>query len=167
MDMIRLRISYAFIRARTRLSWREVRFGLDNALLDPYAAVERAMEEVEELDQPSLVLLELAAAGRRDPVRDLVDPLASAEPAGSDDSIRDKWLYLVLAWIWEHRAEDPNPLERVDYVYADFDYPEALAAFVRWMPMQGPDLGSREANEQRLFQRWKEYLDATAPLYAP
>ncbi|RYE51739.1 MAG: hypothetical protein EOP21_00575 [Hyphomicrobiales bacterium] len=27
------------------------------------------------------------------------------------------------------------------------------------MPMDEPDLGSRELNERRLYERWKRYLD--------
>jgi hypothetical protein len=73
---------------------------------------------------------------------------------------------LVLAWIYEHRGAFLDPLQTVEEVYADFGYPERIAGFVRYMPMDGPDLGSREANEQRLMERWKEYLDATAPTYA-
>jgi hypothetical protein len=73
----------------------------------------------------------------------------------------------VLAWFYEHRAEVPDPLQRVEEVYADFGYPEQLAKFVRYMPMEGPDLGSREANERRLFERWKRYVDDVASKYFP
>jgi hypothetical protein len=85
----------------------------------------------------------------------------------SEDEIRDKWLYLVLAWLYEHRAEVPDPLQRVEEVYADFGYPEQLANFVRYLPMEGPGLGSREANERRLFERWKRYIDGAASKFSP
>jgi hypothetical protein len=72
----------------------------------------------------------------------------------------------VLAWFYEHRGEVPDPLLRVEEVYADFGYPEQIAKFVRYMPMEGPDLGSREANEHRLFERWKRYIEEVAPTYS-
>jgi hypothetical protein len=65
----------------------------------------------------------------------------------------------VLAWLYERRDELPDPLACVDEVYADFDYPPQIARLVRYMPMDGPDLGSREANERRMFERWREYLE--------
>ncbi len=46
MDIVRLRISYQFVRERTRVSWRDVRFGLVNELLDPQAPVELAVDLV-------------------------------------------------------------------------------------------------------------------------
>ncbi len=166
MDIVHLRIPYQFIRDRTRMSWRETRFGLANDLLDPQAPVELAVDQLDELAEPSAAVLELAGAGKDEPTSGLVEQLANDDHPRSDDEIRDKWLYIVLAWIHEHRDAFPDPLQTVEEVYADFGYPEQMAKFVRYMPMEGPDLGSREANECRLFERWKRYLDEVAPTYA-
>ena len=153
-----MRIPYRFIRDRTRLSWRDIRFGLRNELLDPEAPAALATDRVGELEESPAVLLELAVVSENEPMMELVERLAECEPQRSEDEIRRKWLYLVLAWIYEHRHEHSDPLQRVEEVYADFGYPEEVASFVRYMPMVGPDLGSREANERRLFERWKQYI---------
>jgi len=167
VDIVRLRIPYRFLRNRTRMSWRDVRFGLVNELLEPQAPVELAVDQVSERAESSEALLQLAGAGKDEPTLELVEQLADHEPPRSEDEIRDKWLYLVLAWIYEHRDDYPDPLQLVEEVYADFGYPEQIAKFVRYMPMEGPDLGSREANERRLFERWKRYLAEVAPTYSP
>lgn len=159
MDLVRLCIPYAFIRKRTNVSWRDIHFGLVNQLLAPDAPIALAVDQVDELADPPAALLDLAGAGKNQPTLELVERLAEGEPGHSDDEIRSKWLYLVLAWLYEHRHEDSDPLQRIEEVYADFGYPEQLAGFVRYMPMAGPDLGSREANERRLFERWKQYVD--------
>lgn len=154
-----MRIPYRFVRERTRLSWRDIRFGLVNELLDPEAPVALANDQVDELEAPSAALLDLAGVGDDVPTMELVERLAESEPQRSEDEIRHKWLYLALAWIYERRHAYSDPLQRVEEVYADFGYPEQIASFVRYMPMVGPDLGSREANERRLFERWKQYID--------
>ena len=164
MDIVRLRIPYSFIRVRTPVTWRDVRFGLTNDLIASRTAVDLAIERITDPVDPLLV--ELAAEQVNERILDIVERLAESEPYRSDSEIRDKWLYLVLAWLYEHRQDDPDPLQRVEEVYADFEYPERLAAFVRYMPTEGPDLGSREANERRLMERWKGYLDETAPRFA-
>jgi hypothetical protein len=165
MDIVRLRIPYRFVRDRTSMSWRDVRFGLVNELLDPQVPIELAVDQVGELTEPSAALIELAGASKNEPILEFVDQLANAEPPRSEDVTRDKWLYLVLAWIYEHRDVYADPLQRVEEIYADFGYPEQVAKFVRYMPMEGPDLGSREENERRLFERWKQYLDGLSPTY--
>ena len=165
MDIVRLCVPYRFVGERTSVCWRDVRFGLLNELLDAQAAIEMAVDQVGEREDPSSSLLELAGAGKNEPIMDLVEQLAGGESPRSEEEIRNKWLYLVLAWIYERRDEDPDPLQRVAEVYADFGYPEQIASFVRYMPMEGRDLGSREANERRLFERWKRYLDEAAALH--
>lgn len=164
MDIV-LRIPYEFIRDRARMSWREVRFGRVNELLDHLVPVALAAEQLAELEHPSTAIIDLAGADKNEPTLGLVEQLADGEPQRSEDEIRNKWLYLVLAWIYEHRDGYPDPLQWVEEVYANFGYPEQIAKFVRYMPMDGPDLGSREANERRLFERWKRYLDETASAY--
>lgn len=52
-----------------------------------------------------------------------------------------------------------DPLDDVETVYAEFDYPPEVGRFVRYMPSDEPDLGSRERNEARLVEKWERYLE--------
>jgi len=162
-----LHIPYQFIKPRVRLSWRDIRFGLANDLLAPEAPVEFAIDQAERFQGPPAVQRDLAGAGNDAQVLDLVERLAESESRCPDDEIRRKWLYLALAWVYEHRNRYSDPLQEVEKIYADFDYPERVSSFVRYMPMVGPDLGSREANERRLLDRWKEYLDSVGGRFSP
>jgi hypothetical protein len=82
-----------------------------------------------------------------------------------EEEVREQWLYLTLAWIFEHMAEHSDPLRAVEEVYADFGYPASIANFVRYMPQDGPDLGSLKANEQRLVERWRNFIDERSAHY--
>lgn len=166
MDVVRLCIPYAFIRERARLNWCDIKFGIVNELLDPKAPRAFAIDQVGEIDDPAAALVDLAGAGENEPAIELVKQIADRAPQCSEDEVRGKWLYLVLAWIYERRHEISDPLQRVEEVYADFRYPERIASFVRYMPMVGPDLGSREANESRLLERWKQYVDDMRRIYS-
>jgi hypothetical protein len=165
VDLIKLSITPDFIRERTHLTWREALFGIDNELLSPGAGADFAAAQLAVQDDPAPALVELASLGRGEPTRDLVEQLAAAEPQQDPDIIRSKWLYLALAWIFEHKDNYPDPLRTVEEVYADFSYPDAVASFVRYMPMDELDLGSREANERRLYEKWKRYLENASSEY--
>jgi hypothetical protein len=167
MELIKLSMPPAFICERAHLTWREVLYGIENDLLAPGAAVDFAGDEVAAKDDSPPTLVELAGLGRDEPTRPLVEQLANTEPAQDADRIRDKWLYLVLAWIFEHRASYRDPLQTVEEVYADFGYPPHIAGFVRYMPSDEPDLGSQDVNERRLYQKWRQYLDEASAEYAP
>jgi len=132
-----LLIPTSFIAARTRLSRRELQYGVDRHYVLPQAATE------------------------------LAAPPPTEEPAPSDDDLRDKWLYLTLAWLHAQPASARDRLLAVEEVYSHFDYPEAIVGFVGYMPMVGPDLGSPEAHIERMMTRWQAYLDEAAPRWAP
>lgn len=159
MDLIRLNICYAFLHERIRPTWQSVRFGLQHGLIDPEVPRELALEQIAGTAAPPRALLDIASADRSDLITQLLDRLVVDETESTYEQLRAEWLYLALAWTYEHRKEYSDPLQRVEEIYADFGYPERIASFVRYMPMDGPDLGSREANEQRLFERWRRYLD--------
>lgn len=91
-------------------------------------------------------------------MRHLVQTLAAAEEPAHDTSTRETWLYLVMAWVYEHRSEMGDPLGVVERIYTDFDYPESISGLVRYMPSDIPDLGSLKANEDRLMTCWESFL---------
>jgi hypothetical protein len=154
-----------FAIERAILSWQDVQFGIVNDLLDPDAAIDLAAQQVADSESPSETLVELAGTKRGSAPGDLVTRLAADERAVSETELREKWLYLVLSWLYDQRATNPDPLRSVEEVYADFGYPQEVAAFVRYMPADGPSLGSKEANERQLLQRWGAFLDACALRY--
>ena len=54
-----------------------------------------------------------------------------------------------------------DPLAEVEKIYEDFNYPEEIESFVRYMPPKDgydPSLYSYEENLIRLFENWKSYL---------
>lgn len=166
MDLIKLEITSDFVRAHTKLTWRDVLFGMENELLAPRAAVDLAVDRLATDPEPPPALVELAGLTAGDPSMDLVERLAIAEKGVALELIHRKWLYLVLAWLFVHQEEYTDPLQTVEEVYADFGYPETIVPFVRYMPMTGPDLGSKEANESRLYEKWRAYLQEASEEYA-
>ena len=72
------------------------------------------------------------------------------------------WLFLALAWVYEHRADYVEPLEVVEMIYADFEYPDEIQGIVRFMP---PPPGAATGNPA-IEGRWKDYLTRKAAEYA-
>ena len=159
-------IPYEFISQRVPMTWTDVRFGLDNQLLKPKAAIDKATQQLCDTDAASKEVVELASLVESESVIDLVTHLAKAETEPSNEIVKAKWLYLVLAWLFENRESLVDPLQIVEGVYSDFDYPRQIKSFVRYMPMKEPNLGNREQNEARLFDHWKAYLDSEEKRFA-
>lgn len=158
MEQLTLKIPFGFIETTLgRPTWRDTLFGLENQLLDPDAVSDLAAAEVDQPHPPD-ALIELLSADAGEPILQHVEALTEREPPPPESLTTQKWLYLTLAWLFEHRDELPDPLASVETVYAEFDYPEEIAGFVRYMPADDPDLGDRKLNEDRMMGRWEHYL---------
>lgn len=165
MEFVKLQIPAEFIQDRTHLTWRQVLFGLENELISPEVAVDLAIQQLGNESDSSPALVELAILSEGEPGLHLVQRLAGAEPDEEFGEIQGKWLYLVLAWIFDHKNIYSDPLGAVEMVYADFGYPKKMAGFVRYMPMLDASLGSKEANVERLYDKWKSFIDEASVQY--
>jgi hypothetical protein len=159
-------IPYDFIRQRVTIGWTEIKFGLDHQLLKPEGAIDKAMEQLCTSSETSKDLVELATMANSESVADLVSSLAGHELPAPDQFVKDKWLYIVLAWVYENQKLLIDPLQIVEEVYADFDYPQQIVSFVRYMPTEDLNVGNLEQNEARLFRSWRNYLSEMKDRFA-
>lgn len=160
--MISEKIPYQFISRNSEIGWNELLFGLKHQLISEKAAIDKAVERLCGNSPTSEEETLLAGASVKEPIIEFVERLAKAEISPSIESIKSKWLYLILSWLLENKDKIADPLAVVEEVYSDFDYLPEVAPFVRYMPMVGPDLGSIEENEKRLFRLWKDYVGRAA-----
>jgi len=167
MNEVNAHIPLAFIQSRTRLSWRDVKLGLERQLISASVAIDHATSQLVGSTQPRPEEVELAGSSLSDPIIDLVSQLSSQEAPEPQEHNEAKWLYLMLAWTYQNRNSLSDPLGVVEAVYSDFGYPSEIAHFVRYMPMVGENLGSREMNEARLIVYWERYLERAAERFAP
>lgn len=145
---LELRIPLDFIEARAgRLTWRELAFGLDAGFVDTHAVREALATQRRRSKGGRVVDLRAFARGKEQP-RAKLERLARREPEQLHELIRDKWLFLVLAWLYEHRDERRDPLGDLERVYAAFDYPETMSRFVPYLPPPPGEEHDVEANWQ-------------------
>lgn len=157
-----LTIPLDFIEARAgRLTWRELAYGLDAGLLDPRAAREVVATRSGGGRGATGRVVDLHAFARgrsAEHARAKLERLARREPEQLHELIRDKWLFLVLAWLFEHRGARPDALGEVEQVYAAFDFPECMEGFVPYLP--SPD-GARKD----VIGNWGEFVRARQAEY--
>ena len=103
--------------------------------------------------EPDPTEIAIASSSENEPILESVRNLAAQESSTCGSAVSMKWLCLLLTWIYENREAFPDTLALVEEIYADFDYPKELAPFVRYMPSNEPDLGSKERNEERMIAK--------------
>ena len=139
----------------------ELAYGYRLAWITPEVAVSLALAGLGVVPDPPTAYEELALllSDRFDQVPDLMNELeGEAGPTGRDARV---WLFLALSWIYDHRTEFSDPFSNVEQLYDDFDYPEEIEGFVRFLPVaEGVPTGAAA-----LYGRWSEYLEAAGAEY--
>ena len=158
--MVTAHISFEFLkRLRAMPSWAEIAYGFERQLLPPNVVIDYAMDKIATADEPNDDELAIASSSLNDSIAERVKKLATEDEANDEDALRVRWANILLAWIYEHRDGMDDPLSVVEEIYADYNYPEEFGPFVRYMPSDAPDLGSVEANEQRMIASIGEYVE--------
>jgi hypothetical protein len=153
---VRLELDYDFIRRiNIELDAEDLRLGVSLALISAATAVNLAADSV--------------ARGSVDPIILGIAEVDSHDAASARQALRAtdldevdlfppqavrKWVYLELRAAYELRDRLQDPLGFVEDVYASFDYPPAVASFVRYMP---PPPGA-PIGEEALYARWRVFL---------
>lgn len=157
-------IPFSFVRIHLDLTWDDVLWGLQEGWLEPASVVEYAVSRLEEDKDCDSSVVDLAGltAGELAQVSTLLEGVASGPDGQQQAESRKRWLYLALSWVYEHSEDFPDPLGIVEELYADFDYPQEMRSFVRYMPPEDdyePQAHTTTENIDRLFKKWREYLD--------
>lgn len=158
-------LSLSFILDKVTLNWAEVLWGYEQGYLSWSSIIQLAEQRLTEgSENPSEIELASFTKEQASQVNDRLRDFVGTIPSDSQEQIKKKWLFLVLAWVYEKRTNFPEPLETVEIIYSDFDYPEEISNFVRYMPpLDGydPSKYTREENVGRLYKKWAQYLSDT------
>lgn len=154
-----------FVLSHVSLTWREILWGYDHGWINWEGLTALATRQLVPNDPTPPAEVELAGLVVEESTRarDLAEDLASQERSLSEEVIRKKWLYLILRWLFENRERAADPFALVDELYSDFDYPDEIAPFVRYMPPEDgydPSKHSGTENYDHMLQQWRDYLIA-------
>ena len=161
-DLIKFLMPAEFVVARVILTPGELAYGYLQGWLADADAVSVAVAGLGLVTQapPSYEELALLLSDDYGRIPALISDLW--EHSDSHDDCAGVWLFLALNWVFDHRAMHSDPLAIVEQLYADFDYPDAIEGFVRFMPArQGDSVG-----ESALYDRWKVYLDNSREIFS-
>ncbi len=162
MSILLRPVPYSFICEHVVLTWRDALWGYERQLIHWSDIVEIARDRLLRGSDNSLEI-ELSSLGKPEAqyTGELLRALAGADSEESGKDSDKKWLFLMLAWLFKNKESISDPLDEVERIYAEFDYPPEVACFVRYMPATDGYDSSRHSTEEnmaRLFSKWEQYL---------
>jgi hypothetical protein len=167
-DLIKFVLPADFILARTTPTPNELVYGYQAGWLDDEGAVRVAEAALPMGMGLPHAIEELALLLRDDQYRvaglvsAAAEELAASDESSTGDVPSRLWLYLALDWLHENRADFVEPLEVIEMLYADFDYPAEIEGLVRFMPPPPGEPAGRSGIEQR----WRSYLSRMAEVHS-
>ena len=159
--LIRFNIPASFVVARAMPTGAELAYGFREGWLTRADVVAVALAKYE-ADLPLSPAEEELALLLSDDLDRFDDLIVDLEIVDEPSEQRARlWLFLTIAWLFDHRQDFRDPLEVIEMLYADFDYPDEIQGLVRFMPTAPGEDASLEALEQR----WRVFVDRLSAEY--
>ncbi len=169
-------IPLTFIIDKTDLTWGELYFGVQCGFIHPEAAIQKAEKLIAQEVEISASLFELASLFKHEAFLAVpyLSNLAEQEPMQSITFIQEKWLYLVLSWLYEHQEEHrilkgeeqpplDNAFQQMMVIWDDFNSNMTIFDFILKQDTTDP-LYFEIAEEpipvdlSNLYQGWERFL---------
>jgi hypothetical protein len=162
-----------------KLSPQELLWALDRGFIRPKTIVDYAVDRlIYPQNEDGLYNISLLNKDERYQVREnledyLQNQVVKGNPLISEDELSEKWLYLLLKWLYENKYRFDDPLGIVEEIYADFDYPAEIEGFIRYMPIDNSNeelydsIDQPIKNSERLMKKWLIFLQAKDTKFCP
>lgn len=156
--------TYEYVTNLVPLNWSDILFAIENNFLAHQTAIEHALEAVQKNENVPEEVFELACMLKREAefpydVYQLVNKLATSQNSDNYSDSREKFLYVSLNWVYEHKDDYCNPIEVVDILCDDINYPDEVKNLISFMPTSESETNSSNSTTERLFGRLLRYLE--------
>ena len=171
MNSLGILLTYSYVSRLVSLNWYDILVAIENGFLTHKSAIEHAENELEKNENSPQVVLDLAILSFdtvtfSHSIHPYIDELASQISDEERNKTKEKILYALLNWVFEHREDYVNPLKVVEIIYDDFSFPKTISSFIGYLPMEEPNLILPVLNRNRMLRKWKNYLDRQKELYS-
>lgn len=161
-NTLNIRLPLAFCMENACLNWADICFAVESGYMMSCDAIDFALMRLEQkfptAEETALAGLVLERQCAEETVVHLLQQLAKETSLEAQCAAKEKIFFLVLKWVYEHKRSYLDPLEVVEFIFDDFNFPKEMRPFVRYVPSDEIPLPSRRLNVRRLYQNWEKYL---------
>ncbi len=155
MKPLPLNGNYVYYKAPW-LHWAHLHFGLKKGFISEQGIADYICDGLTKTSPPEAYEIATLDATEHQLLRELLQALLNKDShqiESEEEAIRP-WIYLTLSYLFDNKNLADDPLESIEELYADLDYPEEIASIIRYMPLPEGAAGS----EELLYDNWKTIL---------
>ncbi|SET27125.1 DUF2247 family protein [Thorsellia anophelis] len=151
-------MKYEIVKKYIFLEWTDIHWGYKHKLIGWRDVVNYASDSLLEGNNINELIAEISFIDKSTVFK--LDSLLDQLDIKLENYDVGKWLYIELKYIFDNRASISDPFGDVEKIYAEFDYPEEIESFVRYMPVMDKTSinNSHEENIIQLYKNWEKYL---------
>lgn len=166
MNSLQLIIPISYIINLVPLDWDDIHFAIINGYINVYDIIEFAIKMLE-TNPDNEIISEIASLSHKDALVDEKITCSVNKLLKDSDisQIKSKFLYVILSYVFDKRYFFEDPFTAVEVVYADFDYPETIKKFVRFMPKNRFNFKKNIIESEYMFAEWKKFLEQEQERY--
>lgn len=155
INPLNMTFTYEYVASIVTLNWNDINFAIKNNFLVYQTAIEHALVELQKNESQLPEVMELACILQSElefkyDVVDLVSKLATPQRSEDNSNLREKFLYVSLNWVYEHKDDYCNPIEVIDILCDETNYPDEVKNLVSFMPTLGTGTKSDSMTERQL-----------------
>lgn len=158
MNTLNILLSYEYATSLVQIDWCDIVFAIEERFLLPQEAIKHAVSELKNNENPKQFVINLACLKNGESIFPYIYELRILFEKNKKQS-QEKFLYILLNWIYEHKEMYCDQLEAVEIIYADFNYPEIISNLVRYMPCNHTLFATSELNVEQIYINWRIFLD--------
>jgi len=152
-----------FDKNNMQITWCDIYYGIKNNLLDLKCVSDFAVRCLERNETNNQEIVELAWQSEdKDYLLKKISNIIKQSDEFSINQSELKWQYCIVKNLKIKQMEFDDLSNKLDELYASFNYPEDMEEFISYMPIKDnydPTIHTREENMERIFKKIDEFLN--------
>lgn len=144
----------AFVAARLRVNWKDLVWAASNHWLDARSLADLADKLAGDDDDVRVAIAD--ALHDDEAALEAVFDHQAPRDATSAETVRERWMHLAVAWLYQHRELFDDPWVILEEIWEAFGHAESLNGLIRWMPVPRGEQPGQEAMQDR----WRAYAES-------
>lgn len=155
MDIV---VPYSHIKSITKLTWCEIMYGIEEGYVDFDIVYQHASYIFQNSHFSNNAIAKLMTSNNDRESQDYIIELAEEELEYDPMKISEKWLYIILSWIYNERYNYDDPIGHIEYIYEIFNSPAELTPIVMHTPSNDPHLDEPEKYHEKIYKLWNQII---------
>ncbi|MDF2474381.1 MAG: hypothetical protein K0R21_2163 [Anaerocolumna sp.] len=162
LDLAYLKFNLSEVQERVYFTWQELQNALTHKIIKKVDVIKYATFILKDGLLGFDIVLEISILDVDEDVSIYINQLVKLELVQEEEFIKEKWLYVILWFLYNNKNKYLDVFDLVERIYSDFDYPSKMSDFVRFMPISAKDFNYTGSYQTRMLRKWEDYLISEA-----